>query len=120
MSDIPNPIEDLGDSFEEMFETMEAVKGEQFAQFVGFVLNSGTLIKIMSMVAHDSIEQGEYVLADENHPLRKMVAKILNQGANMYAEALGLPEDVLKEAVKMAEAMQDKISHAEDLASKDD
>lgn len=107
-------LNDLSESFDDMFETAEAVKGEAFAQFVGFLVNSQSLIKIVSMACEESIEAGEYVLGDENHPLRKTISRILNQSISMYGDALGLAEDELKEAVTFAMKMQQKIDQAED------
>ena len=107
-------INDLSESFEDMFETAEAVKGEAFAQFVGFLVNSQSIIKIIAMACEESIEEGSYVLADEKHPLRKTITRILNQSISMYGDALGLPEKELKEAVDFAMKMQEKIDQAED------
>lgn len=122
MSDkeLPKPLEELSDSFEEMFETAEAVKGEAFAKFVGFMVNAQTMVKIISMVCEESLDEGRYVLEDENHPMRKVINRILNQGIHMYAEALDLTEETMDEAVKFAEAMHNKINSAEDRMLKED
>lgn len=107
-------IQDLSDAFDEMFETAEAVKGEQFAQFVGFLVNAQTIIKIMAIVAEESMEAGEYVLADEDHPMRQTITRILNQSIGMYGDAIGMSQELMDEAAIFAKAMHDKINHAED------
>lgn len=120
MSKSDKHIKDLSDSFEEMFETAEAVKGESFTHMVGYMVNAQSLLKIMQLVAQESIEEGKYVLINEKHPMRAMIARILDQGVSMYGDALGLTMEQMQEAAKFAEAMRDKINHAEDLVEGED
>lgn len=108
------PIKNLTTAFEEMFETAEAVKGEHFTELVGMILNASSLVKIIGVAVSDSLEAGQYVLADVNNPIRKTITRILHQNLSMFASAAGLSEEDVAEAQKFAEEMQKKIDQAED------
>ena len=110
----PQSIKDLSTAFEEMFETAQAVKGEHFTELVGMMVNASSLVKVIGIAVSESLEAGEYVLADPNNPIRKTITRILHQNLSMFASAAGLSDEDVKEAQKFAEHMQGKIDKAED------
>jgi adenylate cyclase len=109
----PQAIKNLSDAFADMFETAEAVKGERFAEMVGLILNTGSLVKVIGMAVHESMKTGEYILADTNNATRKTITRILNQHLSMFADAAGLSDEDVEEANRFAKEMQKKIDEAE-------
>ena len=86
-------IKNLTTSFEEMFETAQAVKGEHFTELVGMMVNASSLVKVIGIAVSDSLEAGEYVLADPNNPIRKTITRILHQNLSMFASAAVIKAD---------------------------
>ena len=115
MSDenVEKKVDELSGEFEEMFETMQAIKGEKFCDFVSFVMNQGSLLKLCLIACSESAEAEENILLRDDSTLKMTFLRVLSHTTKAHAEALGLPENEIAEAMKFSENMTAKIQRLE-------
>ena len=105
-------IKSLTIDLEDMMETASAVQGEAFADLIAFVMNSRNLVKLFHAAIEVSIQDGKSILHDLDDPVSKTMLHIMSANTSSYADALQLSGEKIDEALKVIDAMTDKINSA--------
>jgi hypothetical protein len=107
---MPKNIEMPDDIKQEVFavmETAEKIKGENFTNFVKFLMNVSGLLAMIG----ENFSPDEHIREHPNAEkiigqLEDMISHVASTITSMYGDAMGMSDEDTKEAIRTADTMQ--------------
>jgi dihydrodipicolinate synthase/N-acetylneuraminate lyase len=99
--------EDIKQEVFNVMQTAEKIKGENFTNFVKFLMNMNGLLSMFTENFSPDDHIREHPNADKIiDQLQDMISHVASTLSSMYGDAMGMSDEDTKEAIKTANTMQ--------------